>query len=325
MWTYVIRRLIYNIPVFLTIVFAVMALLRVRDPVYAHLSKMPTEQEIQLKRKELDLDRPFLVQYGLFLKDLATFQFDRKSWKNPGRTVSQELREAIVPTLSLTVPALLATSVFSICVGLVSAFFRGSRLDRSLVFVAVLGMSVSFLVYIILGQYFVAYLPQKWMDASGNSEWAAYWFATEGYQPGITNWFHYLALPVIISVIVAMGYDTRFYRAVMVEETTRDYITTARAKGASQFRIMFVHMLRNALIPISTRIMITLPFLITGSILIESFFGIPGMGAKLISAVNENDLPLVETFAALFALLFIVSNVLTDVVYAVVDPRVRLS
>ena len=325
MWTYVIRRLIYNIPVFLTIVIIVMVMLRVGDPVRDHLSKRPSDEERALKEKELGLDRPFLVQYGSFLAEFVTLDFSRQSWKFPGRTVGQEIRQAIVPTLSLTVPALVTTSFLSICIGMLSAFFRGSRLDRTLMFVAVLGMSVSFLVYIILGQYFIAHLPAKWMADNGHDAWRDYWFATQGYRSGLGNWFHFLALPVMISVIVAMGYDTRFYRAVMVEETTRDYITTARAKGASRFRIMFVHMLRNALIPITTRIMITLPFLITGSILLESFFGIPGMGAKLISAVSEHDLPVVETFAALFALLFIISNVLTDVVYALVDPRVRLS
>ena len=155
--------------------------------------------------------------------------------------------------------------------------------------------------------------------------WGEYWFAIQGYEPGVLNWFHYILLPVMISVIVAMGYDTRFYRAVMVEETGRDYIVTARSKGATRRKIMFVHMLRNALIPIVTRIMITLPFLITGSILLEMYFGIPGMGKKLITAINEKDLPIIESFTALFAGIFILSNILTDVLYAIVDPRVRLS
>ena len=137
-------------------------------------------------------------------------------------------------------------------------------------------------------------------------------------------WPYFFALPVIISVIVSMGYDTRFYRAVMVEEIERDYITTARAKGASQSKIMFVHMLRNAMIPIITRVMITLPFLVTGSILLEKFFGIPGMGFVLLNAIDNSDFPVIEGFTAIFAGLFIISNIATDVLYAVFDPRVRL-
>ena len=133
-----------------------------------------------------------------------------------------------------------------------------------------------------------------------------------------------MLLPVMISVIVAMGYDTRFYRAVMVDETEADYITTARAKGASQTKIMFVHMLRNAMIPIITRIMITLPFLVTGSILLEQFFGIPGMGYTLLSAITNDDFPVVEAFTSIFAGLFILSLIATDILYALFDPRVRL-
>ena len=129
----------------------------------------------------------------------------------------------------------------------------------------------------------------------------------------------------MISVIVAMGYDTRFYRAVMVEESSRDYIVTATAKGASQARIMFIHMLKNAMIPIITRVVITIPFLITGSFLLERYFGIPGMGNQLIIAVESSDFPIVQSFTAVFAAVYIASNLLTDVLYALVDPRVRLS
>ena len=178
-------------------------------------------------------------------------------------------------------------------------------------------MSISFLVYIILGQYFGAY----WLNQRLPGEL----FAIDGYQPGIRYWAHYCLLPVLISVIVAMGYDTRFYRAVMVEESARDYITTAQAKGATKRKIMFVHMLKNAMIPIVTRIMTTLPFLITGSILLETYFSIPGMGQTLIEAVRAKDFPVIQTFTAIFAALYIVSNILTDVLYAAFDPRVRLS
>jgi peptide/nickel transport system permease protein len=130
---------------------------------------------------------------------------------------------------------------------------------------------------------------------------------------------------VLISLIVSMGYDTRFYRAVMVEESEKDYITTARAKGVGKNRIMFVHMLKNAMIPIVTRISISLPFLITGSILLEQFFGIPGMGQTLILAVNSMDFPVIQAFTAVYAAFYIATNIATDILYAWVDPRIRLS
>jgi len=317
MWAYIVRRLLFNTPVFLGIVLLVMASLRVHDPVYAYLGKNQTEEDIEQLRIKMGLDRPFIVQYVSFLGRALTLDFEEESWAQPGVTVETRLKHAIGPTLALTIPALVLTTIISICVGLVSAFFRGRVIDRLLVLFAVLGMCVSFLVYIILGQYFGAF----WLSR----EYGIHLFAIDGYEPGLTNWPYYCLLPVLISVIVAMGYDTRFYRAVMVEETERDYITTAVAKGVGGRRIMFVHMLKNAMIPIVTRIAISLPFLITGSILLEMYFGIPGMGRTLIMALNANDFPVIQALTAIFAAVYIVTNILTDVAYALVDPRVRLS
>jgi peptide/nickel transport system permease protein len=178
-------------------------------------------------------------------------------------------------------------------------------------------MSISVVVFIVLGQVF----GSSWLNQQLGFEL----FSSNGYEPGIQNWVKYCALPVIIGVVVGMGYDARFYRAVMVEETSRDYITTAVAKGASRPKIIFVHMLKNAMIPVITRIMITIPFLITGSIVMEYQFRIPGMGKLLIDAIVNKDFPIIQTFTAVLAGLFILTNILTDVLYALVDPRVRLA
>ena len=316
MWAFIIRKLVYNIPVYLAIVMLLMGLLRQRDPVSGKLGKNATEEDYENKRKEFGLDKPFLSQYATLIKSIATFNYSQQSWNEPGVTVGEKLRTAVPRSLALTVPALAITTVISIFIAMLSAFYRGRWIDRLLVFFAVLGMSVSFLVYIIFGQYFGAYKLQQWVGHPV--------FSIHGYESGILNWPFFMLLPVMISVIVAMGYDTRFYRAVMVEETQADYITTARAKGATQAKVMFVHMLRNAMIPIVTRVMITLPFLVTGSILLEEFFGIPGMGYVLLSAIRNDDFPVVEGFTAVFAGLFILSIIATDVLYAVFDPRVRL-
>ncbi len=316
MWAFVIRKLVYNIPVYLAIIMLLMVLLRQRDPVAGMLGKNATEQDYINKREELGLNVPFFVQYGKLVKSIVTLDFSQKVWNEPGVTVGEKLWTAVPRSLALTVPALAITTVISIFIAMLSAFYRGRWIDRLLVFFAVLGMSVSFLVYIIFGQYFGAYKLQQWVGSPV--------FSIHGYESGIWNWPFYMLLPVLISVIVAMGYDTRFYRAVMVEETQADYITTARAKGAPQSKVMFVHMLRNAMIPIVTRVMITLPFLVTGSILLEEFFGIPGMGYVLLSAIRNNDFPVVEGFTAVFAGLFILSIIATDILYAIFDPRVRL-
>ena len=325
MWNYIVRRTLYNIPVFLSIIFVVMIALRVNDPVSAQLGKNASQEQIQLLTEEYGLDQPFYEQYARFIGKLVTLNFDERSW-DQGFPVGEMIVNAIPPSMAVTIPTLTVTASIAICVGLISAFFRGRAIDRSLMFVAVIGMSISVLVYIIIGQYWGAYLPstqvEGWpfeisVDASAGSSW--YFF----FVPA--NWVSFCMLPVLINVTVALGYDTRFYRAVMVEESQRDYIRTARAQGASTRRVMFVHMLKNAMIPIITRIMISLPFVITGSILIEVYFGIPGMGRTLINAINSKDFPVIQTFTALFAALFIASNILTDVLYALADPRVRLS
>lgn len=326
MWAYVLRRILYNIPVFMGIVLLVMLALRVRDPVNGLLGKVKTEEEIAAKRAELGLDKPFVQQYAAFLGKLSTLDFKEESWVNRGQTVGEVMHRCIGPSLALTVPSLVLTTLISVAIALMSAWYRGQWVDKLLVVCAVLGMSVSFLVYIVFGQYYAAaWLPEQ----IGVSP-----FAVSGYEPvssdGIVtyllkHWPHYCLLPVLISVVVAMGYDTRFYRAVMVEESGRDYITTARAKGASQSKVMFVHMLKNAMIPIITRVVITIPFLITGSFLLEVYFSIPGMGRQLLTAVVEADFPIVQAFTAVFAAVYIASNLLTDVLYALVDPRVRLS
>jgi peptide/nickel transport system permease protein len=326
MWPYIARRLLYNIPVYLGIILIVMAALRVNDPVWAYLGKTRGSEDARQRHaamsREMGLDRPFVVQYVRFLGDVATLNFDVRSWDRPTEKVGEMLRRAVGPTLMITVPDLALTTVISICIGLVASYFRGRLADRALMLLAVLGMSISYVVYIILGQYFGAYALNR---AVGYEV-----FAIQGYEPvtlspqGLRNWVHYCLLPVMIGVVVAVGYDTRYYRAVMVEETGKDYIATARAKGAGRPKIMFVHMLKNAMIPIVTRVMIGLPFIIQGSILLEYYFNIPGMGKTMIEAIAHKDFPTIQVFTAIFAGLFIVSNILTDVLYALVDPRVRL-
>ena len=328
MWAFIVRRILTNVPVYFGALLLVFLALRVQDPVYQYLGQdAGPEQYAQLKR-DMGLDAPLPAQFGRYVTEAVTFDYRGNSWNQRGTSVGEILKRSVVPSLSITLPALLLSTLIGVFIALIAAYFRGRAPDKVLMIAAVLGMSISFLVYIIFGQFFFAAIPR----ADG---WAVAPFAVQGYEPWIAfgeggglrpaRWIEYCLLPVMISVIVSMGYDTRFYRAVMVEETRKDYIRTARAKGCSTRRVMLVHMLKNAMIPIITRIMISLPFVVTGSILVEYYFNIPGMGRTLINAIRASDFPVIQTFTALFAALFIASNILTDVLYAVADPRVRLS
>lgn len=329
MWAFIFRRILYNIPVYFGALLLVFAALRVQDPVYQYLGQDAGPEQYEQLRTQMGLDDPWYVQFARYVGESVTFNFEAKSWNQRGTPVGEILARSVVPSLSLTIPALFLSTLIGVFIALIAAYFRGRAPDRVLMIAAVLGMSISFLVYIIFGQFFLAALPR----AEGVGWWP---FAVQGYEPWVVfrgegagvfpgRWLEFCLLPVLISVIVSMGYDTRFYRAVMVEETGRDYIITAVAKGATKPKIMFVHMLKNAMIPVITRVMSTLPFVVIGSILLEMYFNIPGMGREIITAIVNKDFPVIQAFVAVFALIFIASVILTDVLYAVVDPRVRLS
>ncbi len=310
MGAYIIRRLAWGIPILLGSTFVVFIALHVLkgSPAAAHLGKSATVEDMKAFEHKYGFDKSLPAQYLDYLGEIVTFDFGR-SWKTKQK-VSDMVREGAGPSLSLTVPALVFTTLLSICIGLIASFFRGRHLDRGLMTVAVLGMSISFLVYILVFQYLLAFIVPM--------------FQIHGYESGMWERWQYLALPILILVIVGMGYDSRFYRSVFVEEISNDYVTTAFAKGASSKRVMFLHVLKNAMIPIVSRIMISVPFLVTGSLLLEQFFGIPGLGSMLLTALFSDDFPVIKSLTVLITILFVVSTILNDILYAVVDPRVRL-
>jgi peptide/nickel transport system permease protein len=224
--------------------------------------------------------------------------------------ISQRLREGIGPSLSLSVPLFVLGIVLGISLSLLVAFFRETTIDRMGVVLCVLAMSVSAVLYIIGGQYLLGKLLR--------------WFPISGFDPSPDVVLRFLALPVVVGLLAGVGGDVRFYRTVFVEETSRDYVRTARAKGAGEGRVMVRHVLRNAMIPILTQIVIAIPFLFTGSILLESFFGIPGLGSITVDAINANDFATLRTMVYIGSLLFIAGQILTDLSYTWADPRVRL-
>lgn len=307
---YTIRRLLYAIPIMIGVTLVVFLLFNVvsGDPTAVLLGKHATPQQMAELRHELGLDRPLLVQYLDTLRSAFTFDFGR-SWATK-QQIAQMIQRGAAASLTLSVPAFVIASLAAIAIALLAAFFRGTLLDRSLVVVSVILMSISVLAYILFGQWVFAYKLG--------------WFEITGYEYGFPDCIPYIILPGIIWIVLSIGPDMRFYRTVMLDEVYRDYVRTARAKGLSNRTILFKHVLKNAMIPIITNLVIQLPALILGALLIENFFGIPGLGNITLQAINNSDFPVIKAMTILSSVFYIIFNVITDVLYILVDPRVSL-
>ena len=242
------------------------------------------------------------------LRRMLSFDFGRSDADDT--PIGARLRNGMGPSLTLTVPLFVIGLLLSMALSLLVAFFRESYIDKTGVFLCVVAMSVSILIYILAGQFLVGKVLR--------------WFPISGFDSSPTLVWRFLALPIVVALMSYVSRDVRFYRTVFVEETNRDYVRTARAKGAGDIRVMVRHVFRNALIPIVTNVVIAIPFLFTGSILLESFFGIPGLGSITVDAINANDFATLRVMVYIGSLLFIVGQIMTDVVYTLVDPRVRL-
>ena len=250
------------------------------------------------------VENPFASQF--------TFFHRARSPRRPGestmtrRPVAQMLREGIVPSLCLTIPIFFGSLLISLAVALLCARVRDSFLDRAIVVVSVALLSVNYIVWIVAGQYLLAF--------------KAGWFPVWGFE----SWA-YLALPVLIGIVSGLGENVRFYRTIMLDEMYRDYVRTAYAKGVSESGVLFRHVLRNAMIPVLTNVALAIPFLYTGSLLLEGFFGIPGLGGLAINAINASDPDVVRAVVLAGSILYVIANLLTDLAYAWLDPRVKLS
>ena len=311
MLVYVVRKLLYTIPIILGVSLIIFMLFNMvgGDPTDIMLGRHATlQQKVELSH-ELGLDRPLPQQYLSFVGQIVTFDFGRSY--STKQKVSDMILRGAPASLSLAVPAFLIETLAAIIIALIVSFYRGSWVDRSIVVACVIGMSVSALAYILFGQYFFAYKMG--------------WFPISGYSDDPVERFQYVALPAHIWVAVGLGLNVRVFRTFVLDEIGNDYVRTARAKGLAEGVVLFKHVLKNASIPILTYTVIEIPFLITGSFLLESFFGIPGIGSITIDAINNADFPVIKAMTTIGTLLFIGGNLLTDVLYSVVDPRVRLS
>ena len=246
----------------------------------------------------------FDSQFWRYLKSLAKLDLGYSlETKQP---VTQVLAQGLLPTMSLSVPILFFGAVLGVTLGLLCAARQGGLLDRGVLAVSTLLMSINYVVWILLGQYFLGF------------KWPA--FPIWGYESA-----YYLVLPVIIGVAGSLGPDVRFYRAAILDEVYKPYVRTAVSKGVSPARVLFVHVLRNALIPVVTYISLAIPYLFTGSLLLESFFGIPGLGSISINAINSADMSVVRAVVIFGALIYQCVNLITDITYGWLDPRVRFA
>lgn len=310
MTAYIIRRLWQMIPTMLGVILLVFILFNWvgGDPAYVLAGKISNQEQIDNIRRQLGVDQPVWVQLWIFIKQVLTADFGA-SWST-NEKVGHILATRLGPSLTVLVPLLILETLFAIALSLAVAYVRGSLTDRGVMIICTVGLSISILVYIIVFQYFFAYKLG--------------WFPVQGWGNSfVENLFVYSALPILIGLTVSIAPSLRLYRTFFLDEINQDYVRTARAKGLSENRIMWVHVLRNASIPIITNLMSSLPGLLLGSFLIERFFSIPGIGREVILAVERSDFPVIKAITVYVAFATMATNLLADLLYKAVDPRVQ--
>jgi len=312
MAAFVLRRLLQMLPTMAGVILLVFVLFNWigGDPAYLLAGKMASAADIASIRRQLGLDEPFYVQLGIFVRQIATFDFGL-SWAT-GEPVGSIIASRLGPSLTVLIPLTILDTVLGVALALGLAFMRGSLTDRVVMVACTVGMSVSILVYIIVFQYGLAYRLG--------------WFPVQGWGGSLPeNLLRYAVLPMLIGLAVAIAPTLRLYRSFVLEEASQDYVRTARAKGLSEARILWVHVLRNAAIPIVTHVMANLPALLIGAFLLERFFGIPGIGREVILAVERSDFPVIKAVTVYVAAATMIFNLLTDLLYKALDPRVQMA
>jgi peptide/nickel transport system permease protein len=311
MAAYVVRRLWQMVPTLFGVLLLVFLLFKAfgGDPAEILGGLNATPAQIDAIREQLGLNRPWYEQFAIYLKSIVTLDWGR-SWATQ-EAVSSIFTSRLPATLTVMLPILLLDMLLALPIAMWIAYRRGSLGDRSVMVISTVALSISFLVYIILGQYLFAFQLG--------------WFPVQGWSDSVwTNLVTYVPLPVLLALLVGLAPQTRLYRSFFLDELGHDYVRTARAKGLSERRVLFKHVLRNAMIPILTNIGLALPGVFIGSFLIEVFFSIPGLGREVILAVNRSDYPVIQAFTVYLAMLTMLINLAVDVLYKWADPRVVL-
>lgn len=325
MMAYIVRRIAYAIPILIgvnIITFLLFFVVNTPDDMARMQlgAKHVSEAAIEKWKEERGYDKPILwnsdaeasekITDTIFFENsvkLFLFDFGRS---DSGRDISYDISQRMWPSLSITVPSLLLGLLAYITFGLILAFFRGSYIDVSGVILCVAMMSISGLFYIIGGQFLIGKVLHL--------------VPISGYDTGL-NAIKFTVLPVLIGLVGGIGASTRWYRTIFLEEMGKDYVRTAKAKGLSETIVLYKHVLANGLIPILTGVVVILPTLFMGSLIVESFFAIPGLGSYTIDAISAQDFAIVRSMVFLGSVLYIIGLILTDISYTLVDPRVRLN
>ena len=325
MIAYLVRRLFYAIPILLgvnLITFALFFFVNSPDDMARiHLGvKRVTPDAIAKWKADRGYDKPLMYNAeangARKLTDTIFYQHSARLFvfdfgrSDEGRNIGYDIRNRMWPSFAIALPTFLVGILAYITFAMVLAFFRGMYLDTLGVVLSVVLMSVSTLFYVIGGQYLISKLLHL--------------VPISGYDAG-TAALKFVILPVVIGVVSGIGASTRLYRTFFLEEINKDYVRTARAKGLSEARVLFRHVLKNAMIPILTGVVVIIPLLFIGSLIMESFFGIPGLGSYTIDAINAQDFAIVRAMVFLGSALYILGLILTDISYTLVDPRVRLN
>lgn len=300
----------YVIPVLLGVSLIIFVLFNLvsGDPTAVLLGKNATAKQMHELREQLGLNKTLFFQYLDIVKSAFSLEFGR-SWSTK-QEIIQMIKQGAYPSLCLSIPAFTISTFVSLLISLFVAFYRGKGIDLFIRFLCIAGMSISALAYILFFQWFFAFKLG--------------WFEISGFEYGFPDFIPYIALPAIIWILLSLGPDVRFFRTVILDEIYQDYVRTARSKGVAELTIIFKHVLRNALIPIITYVVIQLPFLILGALLLESFFSIPGLGGMTLNALNSSDFPVIKAMAILSSLFYIVFGLISDILYTFADPRVKL-
>ncbi|MDF1763850.1 MAG: ABC transporter permease [Oleibacter sp.] len=325
MLSYILRRLLYAVPILIgvnVLTFALFFVVNTPDQM-ARVQlgdKHVTADAIEEWKAQRGYDKPLLLNSEaegaavftdtiFYEKSLSLFALDFGK-SDAGRSIAADIQQRMWPSLAVALPTFAIGISINIAFALFIVMFRASVFDVSAMALCVALMSISGVFYVIAGQFFFA------------KEWSL--VPISGYLPGVDAW-KFLILPVVIGVVGGIGGGTRLYRTLFLEESSKDYARTARAKGVSELNVLFKHVLPNGLIPILTSVVVVIPSLFMGSLLVESFFGIPGLGSYTLDAIQSQDFAIVRSMVFLGSVLYIIGLLLTDISYTFVDPRVRLS
>jgi peptide/nickel transport system permease protein len=312
MVAYLVRRLLYAVPILIGVSLVTFVLFYVvvppRQLARRNLtSRHPSNEEIQDWLHAHGYDKPLRVQFGKHMKELLLFQFGKSDASE--EPVWDKIHQGAGPSLMLAIPEFFASIALTIALALLVAYYRGTYLDYWGVALCVVLMSINYILFIFAGQYVFAKLLRIYPLAGFHRGW-------EG--------FRFILLPSVVGLISGLGGAVRYYRAAFLEEMGQDYVRTARSKGVPETRILFTHVLKNAASPILTAVVLSIPFLFLGNLIMETFFGIPGLGSITVDAINSGDFAVVRAMVFLGTVAYIIGNIMTDVSYALVNPRVRL-